>query len=79
MDHDWNHDRVRRVLDDLPGLKLQPRSRRSRLKVSYFYDAEQAPSVEEITDRLHQRELTANVLLSFGQFLDVVPVRASKG
>jgi sucrose-phosphate synthase len=79
VDYDWNHDRVRRALDDLPGLKLQPRTRRSRLKVSYFYDAEKAPSVEEITTRLHQQELTANVLLSFGQFLDVVPSRASKG
>ena len=79
VDHDWNHDRVRRLLDDLPGLKLQQRFKQSRLKVSYFYDASKAPSVEEITTRLHKEELTANVLLSFGQFLDVVPSRASKG
>ena len=51
----------------------------SRFKVSYYYDADKAPTVEEITDLLHQEELTANVLLSFGQFLDVIPSRASKG
>jgi sucrose-phosphate synthase len=28
---------------------------------------------------LHQQELNANVLVSFGQYLDVVPSRASKG
>ncbi len=79
VDYDWNRDRVRRVLDDLPGLKLQQKAKQSPLKVSYFYDAGKAPSVDEITTLLHQEELTANVLLSFGQFLDVIPSRASKG
>lgn len=79
VDHNWNRDRVRRVLDDLPGLKLQDQARLGRLKISYYYDAAKAPPVEEIIDRLHQQELTANVQLSFGQFLDVVPSRASKG
>jgi sucrose-phosphate synthase len=79
VDHAWNRDRIRRALDDLPGLKLQEQARLSRLKVSYYYDVDKAPSVEEITDLLHQKELTANVLLSFGQYLDIIPSRASKG
>ena len=79
MDHAWNRDRIRRALNGLPGLKLQEQAKLSRLKVSYYYDADKAPSVEEITDLLHQEELTANVLLSFGQFLDIIPSRASKG
>jgi sucrose-phosphate synthase len=79
VDHDWNRDRIRRALEDLPGLELQQKAKQSRLKISYFYDAGKAPSVEEITTLLHKQELTANVLLSFGQFLDIVPSRASKG
>jgi sucrose-phosphate synthase len=79
VNYDWNRDRVRRVLDDLPGLKLQKKEKQSPLKVSYFYDASKAPSVDQITTLLHQEELTTNVLLSFGQFLDVIPSRASKG
>jgi sucrose-phosphate synthase len=79
VDHDWNRDRIRRALDEVAGLKLQENSKQSRLKLSYFYDAAKAPSVEEITALLHQQELTANVLLSFGQFLDIIPSRASKG
>jgi sucrose-phosphate synthase len=79
VDHDWNRDRIRRALGDVAGLKLQQNSKQSRLKLSYFYDAEKAPSVEELTALLHQQELTANVLLSFGQFLDIIPSRASKG
>jgi sucrose-phosphate synthase len=35
--------------------------------------------VEDINSLLHQHEQTVSVFLSFGQFLDIVPVRASKG
>ncbi len=28
---------------------------------------------------MHQNELNANVIVSFGQFLDILPARASKG
>jgi sucrose-phosphate synthase len=79
VDHDWSRDRIGRVLNEFPGLELQPRTMQSDFKISYYYDSENAPTVEEITKSLHQQELTANVLVSFGQFLDVVPSRASKG
>jgi len=79
IDHDWSPQRVRRLLIDLPGMKAQPNSEQSRYKVSFYCDPEKAPSVEEIVALLRQKELTANVLLSFGQFLDIIPSRASKG
>ncbi len=79
IDHDWNLPRIRRALDDLPGLKLQPRNKQSRFKLSYFYDPDMAPTAEDIRKRLHRDELNANVIVSFGQFLDIVPTRASKG
>jgi sucrose-phosphate synthase len=79
IDHDWNLQRIRRVFDELPGLKLQPRDKQSRFKISYYYDPELAPPAEELTKLLHQHELNANVIVSFGQFLDIVPTRASKG
>jgi sucrose-phosphate synthase len=58
---------------------LQSKVELSRFKISYYIDPEQAPGLDEINSLLHQQELTANTFLSFGQFLDVVPVRASKG
>jgi sucrose-phosphate synthase len=79
IDHDWNGPRIRRVLRELPGLKLQDREKQGRFKISYFCDPEEAPMPEEITAALHQNELNANVIVSFGQFLDIVPARASKG
>ncbi len=79
IDHDWNRQRVRRVLADLPGLQLQPAKEQSPFKVSYYFDPRKAPSLDEIIALLRQKELTANVISSFGQFLDIVPSRASKG
>lgn len=79
IDHLWTPRHVRSVLDDLPGLALQPRIEQARFKVSYYIDPQHAPALDEITSLLHQADQTVNVTLSFGQFLDVIPVRASKG
>lgn len=79
IDYHWNPKAIRRIIGDLPGLSLQSKSEQSRFKISYHYDAEQAPTVEEIQTLLRQEEQAVNVYLSFGQFFDIVPVRASKG
>ena len=79
IDYMWQPQRIRQTLADLPGLKLQPPSERSRFKISYYIDPKKAPSLDEINRRLHQAELSANTFMSFGQYLDIVPIRASKG
>lgn len=79
IDRRWTPVEVRRVLGDLPGLELQPREQQSRFKISYFYHAGVAPSVDAINSLLHQEDLAVNVILSFGQYLDILPIRASKG
>lgn len=79
IDYLWKPAVVRRVLSELPGLKLQEKSEQSPFKVSYYIDTDKAPSVEEIISLLHQQDQTINVLHSFGQYLDIIPVRASKG
>jgi sucrose-phosphate synthase len=79
IDHDWSPRRIRLVLGDLPGLNLQERKEQTAHKISYYYDARTAPSLEEIQVLLLQHEITANVSLAFGQFLDILPPRASKG
>ncbi|MEJ1297514.1 MAG: HAD-IIB family hydrolase [Candidatus Sedimenticola sp. (ex Thyasira tokunagai)] len=79
IDHLWKPQSVRRLLNELPGLKPQRKIEQSRFKIAYHYDKSEAPSVEELNDLLHQRDLTCNVIHAFGQYLDIVPVRASKG
>ena len=75
----WNRKRVVSLLTELSGLTLQPKEQQSTYKLSYFYDPNIAPSVEEIKKILLQNEQTVHVIFSFGQFLDIVPIRASKG
>ena len=79
IDHQWNPRAIHRLLDELPGLVMQPKDQQSRFKISYFIDPQVAPPIEEIERILHQEEQTVHMMLSFGQFLDIVPVRASKG
>ncbi len=79
IDYHWTPQVVRRVLADLPGLELQPKREQSKFKISYYIDPNKAPSLEEISSLLHKEEQSVNVVLSFGQFLDVLPIRASKG
>ena len=79
VDYHWNPQGVRRVLDQLPGLIPQAKGEQSRFKVSYHYDPTIAPSIEEINALLRNEELSVTVIHAFGQFMDIIPVRASKG
>ena len=78
IDHLWNRQAVRDILKELPGLALQPGKNQSAFKLSYFIDPA-ATDVNEIRRLLLRNEQAVNVIFSFGQFLDVLPVRASKG
>jgi sucrose-phosphate synthase len=70
---------IRRALVDVPGIKLQPKSEQTTFKISFYYDGGEAPPLEEIVSLLRKRDLAVNTILSFGQFLDIIPSRASKG
>ena len=79
IDHLWIPQALRRIIGGLPGLTPQPKSEQSRFKLSYYYDSTIAPPMEDILTLLRQQEMSVNPTLSFGQFLDLVPARASKG
>lgn len=79
IDHHWNPKAIKRILAEVPGLVLQPKSEQSRFKISYHYDPAQAPCPDEINAILRKEEQAVNAHQAFGQFFDIVPVRASKG
>lgn len=78
IDHQWNRQAVRDILKEVPGLTLQPKNHQSAFKLSYYMDPALA-SVHDIQQLLLRNEQAVNVVFSFGQFLDLLPVRASKG
>jgi sucrose-phosphate synthase len=79
LDYRWNRDEVYAVLKGLPGLAVQPASEQRPHKVSYYIDPGKAPPLEEIETMLRRRRICSNLVFSHGQYLDVLPVRASKG
>jgi sucrose-phosphate synthase len=78
IDHLWTPHKVRSVLDGYPGLKRQPKTEQSKFKLSYYIDP-QIADVDEIKRLLHQEEQSVHVQFAFGQYLDIMPLRASKG
>ena len=78
INHQWNPQAIRGVLAEMPGLKMQPKINQSAFKISYYVDRALI-NAKEIRQTLLRNEQAVNTLFSFGQFLDVVPVRASKG
>ncbi len=79
IDHLWQPKKVRRVMSELPGIEPQAKNEQSFFKIAYHYDEIKAPTVDEINTLLQKEELTCNVVHAFGQYLDILPSRASKG
>jgi len=75
----WNPKGVREAMRKLPGLKLQPKWGQGNFKISYFVDPEKAPSDAEIRRHLRSRKLGAKIIRSHDAFLDLLPIRSSKG
>jgi sucrose-phosphate synthase len=78
INHLWNPQAILKILKTIPGLKLQPKNFQSAFKISYFVDHTVADA-QEIRQLLLRNEQAVNAIFSFGQFLDILPVRASKG
>jgi sucrose-phosphate synthase len=78
INHLWNPQAVRDILAEMPGLTMQPKINQSTFKISYYVDRTLV-NIREIRQTLLRNEQAVNAVFSFGQFLDVVPVRASKG
>ncbi|ADU67115.1 sucrose-phosphate synthase [Desulfurispirillum indicum S5] len=79
IDYRWNPTRIRQVLEEVPGIRLQADSEQRQFKISYLLDPTRAPSLKEINRLLRKANVTVNVVFSHNEFLDILPVRASKG
>lgn len=79
IDYLWEPERVRRILRDIPGLRMQPKDEQRQYKISYYLDPQRAPAPRDLVCHLRRLDVHVNVIYSHQAFLDLLPVRASKG
>ncbi len=79
IDYRWDRERLRQLLEGVPGLRLQPREHQRSHKLSYYIDPDKAPPIRELTRHLRNHSLSANLIYSHQAYLDLLPIRASKG
>ncbi|GBG13498.1 sucrose-phosphate synthase [Novimethylophilus kurashikiensis] len=77
--HLWRREALAEALSRIPGLALQPPEDQREFKLSYIVAPEQMPPLRDLDRYLHQHKLDAQLIYSHQKFLDVLPIRASKG
>ncbi|MBD2209629.1 glycosyltransferase [Calothrix sp. FACHB-156] len=75
----WQPDAVRQAMAELPGVMLQPPECQGKFKISYFIDEEKSMSYREIMRHLRRHNLHVKGIYSHNMYLDLLPIRASKG
>jgi sucrose-phosphate synthase len=78
IDVDWDPHAVVGVLKGTPGLIPQPALERRKFKVSYLTDGDK-DLAGRLREKLDAAGLKCTVTHSHGRYLDILPVRASKG
>ncbi len=79
IDYLWKPEALREALANLPGLKLQAKINQRRFKISYNVTPDSMLTLQEIRTHLRKLDLHARLIYSHQAYLDVLPVRASKG
>lgn len=79
INYRWQPEEVRQALAELPGIELQPPEGQGKFKISYFVDIQKSLSFREIMRHLRRRRLHVKGIFSHNMYLDLLPIRASKG
>lgn len=77
--HQWRRDRLQEALDGIPGIALQAEENQREFKISYNVMPKLLLPLNELYARLVSLNLRANLIYSHQAYLDILPVRASKG
>lgn len=78
ISHRWRPAAIKEVLGALAFLTFQEAEGQRSHKISYYMD-DNPDCLAEVQRRLRDAQLRCRVIYSHGQFLDILPARASKG
>jgi len=76
--HQWHREKIRKLLEKFDFLQYQEDQTQRKFKISY-YTSDVPEYLEEVKSILIKNKIKANVIFSHGQYLDILPYRASKG
>ena len=76
---DWRRAEVARVLEGVPGLRLQAKAKLGPYKLSYHVSPGKFAGLDAIHQLLRREHLRTKVIYSQARYLDFLPLRASKG
>ena len=76
--HQWNREKIKKLLAELDFLQYQEEATQRKYKISY-YTSDVPENIERVKSALIKNKIKANVIFSHGQYLDILPYRASKG
>jgi sucrose-phosphate synthase len=78
ISHKWKPEKIKETLKDLNFLVFQEAEGQRAHKISYYM--ENKPGyLKDVENHLKQKKLKCHIIYSHGQFLDILPYRASKG
>ncbi|MBU0729308.1 MAG: HAD-IIB family hydrolase [Proteobacteria bacterium] len=76
--HNWKPEAIKLELAKLDFLELQEKETQQRFKISYYME-DNPDYLAMVHQALQARKIRYNLIFSNGQFLDILPYRASKG
>jgi sucrose-phosphate synthase len=76
--HQWEREKIKKLLAQFKFLQYQEEENQREFKISY-YTSENPEYLEKVNRALIKNKIKANVIFSHGQYLDILPYRASKG
>ncbi len=76
--HQWHREKIVKLLSAFDFLEYQEEENQRKYKISY-YSSDVPEYLEMVNGLLIQNKIKANVIFSHGQYLDILPYRASKG
>ncbi len=78
ISHLWNRDRIVELLSQFGFLKYQEKQNQRKFKISY-YTPDNLKNINKVKQLLIDKKIKCSFIFSHGQFLDILPYRASKG
>lgn len=78
LDNQWHGNKIVKLLSGFKHLEYQEEKNQREFKMSY-YTSDIPGYVDKVKNVLIRNKIKANVIFSHGQYLDILPYRASKG